>query len=96
MQQKDDVQLFDVDVQGRVPAPRDCHASALLGNKGYISGGMVSWLALALLPCGSSALQLYFMMLLFKLVVSLGKVLSCFSFPFLLRCDNSCVHKLEL
>lgn len=58
MQQKDDVQLFDVDVQGRVPAPRDCHASALLGNKGYISGGMVSWLALALLPCSSSALRL--------------------------------------
>lgn len=29
-------------VQGPVPTPRGCHASALLGNKGYISGGAVS------------------------------------------------------
>ncbi|XP_076616563.1 kelch domain-containing protein 1-like [Chaetodon auriga] len=26
--------------QGLVPSPRGCHASALLGNKGYISGGV--------------------------------------------------------
>lgn len=29
-------------VQGSAPSPRGCHASALLGNKGYISGGVVS------------------------------------------------------
>lgn len=34
-------------VQGPAPAPRGCHASALLGNKGYICGGVVSWLDLA-------------------------------------------------
>lgn len=86
MQQKDDVQLFDVDVQGQVPAPRGCHASALLGNKGYISGGLVSWQALAPLPWSPTALELYFMMLLFKLVVTVwGR-----SFPvssFLSCCD---------
>lgn len=30
-------------MQGLAPAPRGCHASALLGNKGYISGGVVSF-----------------------------------------------------
>ncbi|KAM9336264.1 kelch domain-containing protein 1-like [Symphorus nematophorus] len=28
------------ETRGPVPAPRGCHASALLGNKGYISGGV--------------------------------------------------------
>lgn len=28
------------ETQGPAPAPRGCHASALLGNKGYISGGV--------------------------------------------------------
>ncbi|XP_008312206.1 kelch domain-containing protein 1-like [Cynoglossus semilaevis] len=28
------------ETQGLAPAPRGCHASALLGNKGYISGGV--------------------------------------------------------
>ncbi|XP_040032597.2 kelch domain-containing protein 1 [Gasterosteus aculeatus] len=28
------------DTRGPAPAPRGCHASALLGNKGYISGGV--------------------------------------------------------
>uniref|UniRef100_A0A3P8VI15 Kelch domain containing 1 n=1 Tax=Cynoglossus semilaevis TaxID=244447 RepID=A0A3P8VI15_CYNSE len=31
------------ETQGLAPAPRGCHASALLGNKGYISGGVVSF-----------------------------------------------------
>uniref|UniRef100_A0A8C3G0I5 Kelch domain-containing protein 1-like n=2 Tax=Cyclopterus lumpus TaxID=8103 RepID=A0A8C3G0I5_CYCLU len=28
------------ETQGPAPAPRGCHASALLGNKGYVSGGV--------------------------------------------------------
>lgn len=33
---------LSVYIQGPVPSPRGCHASALLGSKGYISGGVVS------------------------------------------------------
>lgn len=29
-------------LQGPLPTPRGCHASAVLGNKGYIAGGVVS------------------------------------------------------
>lgn len=82
MRQKDDVQLFDVDAQGRVPAPRGDHASALLGNKGYISGGMVSWLALA--PLLWSPAAIFHESFVQTCGHSLGKVLSYFSFPFLL------------
>lgn len=34
--------MLVVCLKGSLPLPRDGHASALLGNKGYISGGLVS------------------------------------------------------
>ena len=55
--QRGDVMITECSIlisnQGLVPTPRGCHASALLGSKGYISGRMVSSLDVTDQPLNS-------------------------------------------
>lgn len=53
-----DLARFFFPTKGHLPAPRAAHASAILGNKGYICGGrvMVSVSGLFCKPCSGDLL----------------------------------------